>query len=104
DLHARGMREPLPLYCDTSAALAGSGNPRTARDEWETDQSFDREDRDPAHVFVLGPDVSFAQLLDERPRADEEGAPWGAGDSTRVGRYAHRLWAGLLATEIREGK
>ncbi|MEO5901901.1 MAG: exodeoxyribonuclease V subunit gamma, partial [Ilumatobacteraceae bacterium] len=94
DLHARGMREPLPLYCDTSAALAGTGN---ARNEWETDQSFDREDRDPAHVLVLGPGVSFAQLLDERPRADEEGAPWAADESTRVGRYAHRLWAGLLA-------
>jgi exodeoxyribonuclease V gamma subunit len=101
DLYGRGMREPLPLYCNTSEALARR---RNARDEWETRPGgFDREDRDPEHVFVLGRDVPFSALLAEPARPDEGGAGWRTDEPTRIGRYAGRLWDGLLAVEERTG-
>lgn len=98
DLYARGMREPLPLWTRTSYALAGPGSPRT---EWETaiNGRFPNEDRDRDHVYVLGNDVPFAQLLDEPARADEVGAGW-SSDRSRAARYAHRLWDPLLGVEV----
>ena len=51
DLYDRGMREPLPLACRTSAAFAAGGN---ARGEWESDR-FPKEDRDAEHELVFGP-------------------------------------------------
>ncbi len=42
DLYDRGLREPLPLACRTSAAFAAGGN---ARGEWESDR-FPKEDRE----------------------------------------------------------
>jgi len=101
DLYGRGMREPLPLYCNTSEALARR---RNARDEWETRPGgFDHEDRDREHVFVLGRDVPFSALLAEPARPDEGGAGWRSDEPTRIGRYAGRLWDGLLAVEERTG-
>jgi exodeoxyribonuclease V gamma subunit len=103
DLHARGMREPLPLYCATSAAYA-SASPAVrinkARDEWRTQpRGFPNEDRDRAHLLVLGDNVPFDDLLLAAPNADEAGAGWAADETTRFGRYARRLWDGLLAHE-----
>jgi exodeoxyribonuclease V gamma subunit len=101
DLYRRGMREPLPLYCSTSEALARR---RNARAEWETGpKGFPREDRDPAHVFVLGEDVPFSALRRESPRPDETGAGWSIDEPTRLGQLAHRLWGDLLAIERRDG-
>jgi exodeoxyribonuclease V gamma subunit len=100
DLYRRGMREPLPIYCNTSEALARK---RNARAEWVTDGGFDREDRDPANVFVLGDRAPFAQLCIDEPRPDEAGPGWAADEPTRLGRYARRLWDGLLGVEDREG-
>ena len=75
DLHARGMREPLPLYCDTSAAYAAApsgGRSVRARKEWTTPSGgFDREDRDAAHVLVLGDEVPFDDLELAVPADDE---------------------------------
>ena len=51
ELYDRGMREPLPLACRTSAAFAAGANPRG---EWESDR-FPKEDRDAEHELVYGP-------------------------------------------------
>jgi exodeoxyribonuclease V gamma subunit len=99
DLYDRGMREPLPLYCETSAAYAAGGRAAEtlARKAWTTPfgaQPY--EDRDEEHVLVLGRNTPFEDLLVQRPREDEAG--W-AEDPTRLGVYAHRLWDALLAVE-----
>jgi exodeoxyribonuclease V gamma subunit len=101
DLYDRGMREPLPLYCETSAAYAAGGRAgeTLARKAWTS--SFGqapREDRDAEHVLVLGANTPFDDLLAPAPREDETGDGW-TEDPTRLGRYAHRLWDGLLAVE-----
>jgi exodeoxyribonuclease V gamma subunit len=92
DLYDRGMCEPLPLAARTSAAYVVGAN---ARAEWESDR-FPKEDREPEHELVWGPALSFASLLDAPPREDEL---WVAGEPSRFGQYAHRLWGGLRALE-----
>ena len=101
DLYDRGMREPLPLYCRTSAAVAaaGSGGLAAGREAWESTYNYDREDREPEHVLVLGGVRTFAQLIEEPPRPDEHGEAWDGRGTSRFGRYARRLWEGLLACE-----
>jgi exodeoxyribonuclease V gamma subunit len=105
DLYERGMREPLPIACDTSAAYAqavaaGEDGPAAAREAWETVFRFDKEDRNPEHVLVHGEAVPLARLLEPRPRDDEQGPGWDEAETTRFGRYAMRLWRRLLAVEI----
>ncbi|HEY5196032.1 MAG TPA: exodeoxyribonuclease V subunit gamma [Solirubrobacteraceae bacterium] len=92
ELYDRGMREPLPLYCLTSAAYAEAvaidRNPLSAaRRAWTSEWNFDREDRELEHQLVLGGILSF----DELP-ADE------------LGRNAGQLWDGLLAREVVSGR
>jgi exodeoxyribonuclease V gamma subunit len=99
DLFRRGMREPLPLFTRTSELLAR--RPAAAVNEWETSDSFAKEDREPEHRLVLGGVVPFAALLEEPPRPDEDGPGWDAAATSRAARYAHRLWDGLLAAEER---
>jgi exodeoxyribonuclease V gamma subunit len=101
DLYDRGMREPLPLACEASAAYAqavagGEDGAAAAREAWETAFRYDKEDRQPEHLLVYGDAVPFARLLADAPR-DDEG--WEAHEATRFGRYAIRLWRGLLAVE-----
>jgi exodeoxyribonuclease V gamma subunit len=100
DLYDRGMREPLPLYCETSAALAAAPDTtarRRADKAWTSEFRRSREDREEEHVLVLGPDRAFGDLLAEPPRDDED---WlGDAFESRLERYAHRLWDGLLAVE-----
>jgi exodeoxyribonuclease V gamma subunit len=105
DLFARGMREALPLTCLASAAYARAA-PRgadaavkAAEKEWVSGWNRDGEDKDLEHQLVLGGVVPFAHLLDQPPRADEHGDGWESTEPTRFGRYARRLWAGLLASE-----
>jgi len=105
DLYERGMREPLPIACDTSAAYAqavasGEDGPAAAREAWETVFRFDKEDRQPEHVLVHGDAVPLARLLEAGPRDDEQGPGWDETETTRFGRYAMRLWRGLLAVEV----
>jgi exodeoxyribonuclease V gamma subunit len=105
DLHDRGMREPLPLACEASAAyaqaaVAGGSADAAARRVWESAYRFDREDRDPEHLVVFGGVTTLAELLDEAPRPDEVGEGWDLSESTRFGRYARRLWDGLRAREV----
>jgi exodeoxyribonuclease V gamma subunit len=104
DLFDRGMREPPPIACLASAAYAeaaadGRNAEAAGREAWESGWNFDKEDKEPDHVLVLGGVASFAELLEDPPRPDEQGEGWDATDRTRFGRHARRLWAGLLACE-----
>jgi exodeoxyribonuclease V gamma subunit len=104
DLYDRGMREPLPLACETSAAYAQAvvddEDPEpAARAAWETVFRYDKEDRQPEHLLVYGGAPPLAGLLASAPREDERGPGWEEGLGTRFGRYAMRLWRGLLAVE-----
>jgi exodeoxyribonuclease V gamma subunit len=101
DLYDRGMREPLPLACETSAAYAqavvdGEDAQSAARGAWETAFRYEKEDRHPEHLLVYGDAVPLARLLAQAPRDDEA---WEEAEGTRFGRYAMRLWRGLLAVE-----
>jgi exodeoxyribonuclease V gamma subunit len=104
DLFDRGMREPLPLYCKTSAAYAaavavGKDGQAAAGKEWTSDWRFPKEDAEPEHVLVFGGRRPLDEVFAERPRRDERGDGWAASEPTRVGRYARRLWDGLRACE-----
>jgi exodeoxyribonuclease V gamma subunit len=105
DLYDRGMREPLPLACETSAAYAqavaaGEDGESAARGAWETVFRYAKEDRQPEHLLVNGDPLPLSRLLAEPPRDDER---WEETEATRFGRYAMRLWRGLLGVEeIRE--
>jgi hypothetical protein len=96
------MREPLPIYAETSAAYASGGRAAQAlaRKAWTTPfGAAAYEDRDEEHVLVLGARAPFEELLVDSPR-DEEEASW-AEDRTRLGVYAHRLWA-AVQEEVRD--
>ena len=75
------MREPLPIYCKTSAAWAQAApknRERLARKQWTSEWDFPKEDKDAEHQAVLGGIVPFERLLDEPPRDDENGDGWDA--------------------------
>ena len=107
DLYRRGMREPLPIYCATSAAWAAAAGPgstqvphEAARGRWASNwEEFPGEDADPEHIAVLGPEFPFEQLVQRLPRPDEEGHGWAMDEPSRLGRLAMRLWSSLLSHE-----
>src|SRR5262249_26477997 len=104
DLWERGMREPLPIACEASAAYAralaaGQSAVTAGAKTWESGWNFPREDADLEHQLVLGGVLTFAELLDTRPREDESGTGWADDETTRFGRLARRLWDGALACE-----
>jgi hypothetical protein len=98
------MREPLPLFCATSAAyaaaaVAGLEPHQAAEQEWHSDWRFEREDTELEHQLVLGGVWTFDELLELAPRSDEDGDGWASAEQSRFGRLARRLWDGLLARE-----
>jgi exodeoxyribonuclease V gamma subunit len=107
DLYDRGMREPLPIYCATSAAWArsvrgGAGDEHAcevARDEWTKRALFDGEDREPEHLLVLGGATSFDAVCAEEAGPTESGPGWDEQVPGRFRRLALRLWDGLLSLE-----
>ena len=107
DLYDRGMREPLPLFCSTSAAYAdaarrGQDAFAAALKEWETEWDFDREDREAEHQMAFGGVLTLTEVLDIAPAEDERGDGWAGGaesEASRFGRLARRLWEGLLSRE-----
>jgi exodeoxyribonuclease V gamma subunit len=104
DLYDRGMREPLPLYCTTSAAyaeasLAGGDAVAAGRSMWESGWDYDKEDKEPEHLLVLGGVHPFDQLLVAEPGPDEVVDEQAVTDPTRFGLFALRLWGGLLSCE-----
>ena len=95
ELYDLGMREPAPLACGTSAAYAQSGA-GAARKAWESSFDFAREDQDPEHVLVRGGVLTFDEVMAEGARTDER---WDMDETRRFGRWARRLWDGLLEHE-----
>lgn len=106
DLFNLGMREPMPLYCKTSAAYATARETgaddadEVAKKAWETTQrERTNEDKDAEHVFVLG-DLSFKELVELSGPTDEDDLELCMPPETsRFGLYARLLWRGLLEHE-----
>jgi len=104
-----GRREPLPLYCKTSAAYAeaarGGRDPNEpAAKQWESRHGgrygwISLENEEPEHLLVLGGAVAFERLLEVPPGPNETGDGWAADERSRLGRLARRLWDGLLDRE-----
>jgi exodeoxyribonuclease V gamma subunit len=104
DLFDRGMREPLPLFCATSAAYAdaarsGQDPVAAAQGRWTSRWNFNGEDQEPEHRLALGGVRTFAQLAAIAPSPGETGPGWAELETSRVGRLADRMWRGLLAGE-----
>jgi len=102
DLHDRGLCEPLPLYTETSnryAECARQGRRAPLDDAaryWTSTYNWAKEDKDAAHLLVLGGQQPFAQIAAIEPAPDEIGPGWADGEATRFGRLARRLWDPLL--------
>jgi len=101
------MREPLPLYCKTSASYAAARRSGAddadvpALGEWESTRDFRRENRENEHLLVLGGELSFVEMVARSGVPGDDDAVEGAvpGESSRFGLYARRLWDGLLEFE-----
>jgi exodeoxyribonuclease V gamma subunit len=107
ELFELGMAEPLPLYCRTSAAYAaarraGADDAEVAgRQKWESSTDFDQEDKDRAHLVVLGGQLSFNDMVAcSGPLGDHEQIrTFDPCERTRFGFYARLLWDALLEHE-----
>jgi exodeoxyribonuclease V gamma subunit len=100
-LYDAGRREPLPLpmktsYAWSAAVCAGDNAVKAAGYRWKTTPRFPGEDQQPAHVKAWGDDA-WQQVLLAPPRPGE--AP--AGEDTRMGAFAARLWLPMLTAERR---
>ena len=87
DLCDRGMREPLPIACETSAAYAArpragedARRPRRAR-RGSRGWNFQREDAEPEHQLVLGGGVVVRRPARRTRRAPTSAAPAGTTPS-----------------------
>lgn len=90
-----GRREPIPLPLKTSYAFAearfsGDDPISAAGNRWRSNR-FPGDNAAPAHVRVWGAAAPLQMLL-EPPRPGEEHA----GEDTRLGAYAARLWLPML--------
>jgi exodeoxyribonuclease V gamma subunit len=104
ELYDRGMREPLPIYCATSAGYAhaastGDDAETAAGEAWTSRFKFDGEDAELEHQLVLGGVRDIDELLIEAPRPEERGPGWQMSETSRFGRLARRLWDGPLSCE-----
>jgi len=101
DLYDRGMREPLPISSDASAAYAqaaaaGHDGTDAAEEAWASTFDYPKEDRLPEHLLVYRGQVPLSDFLATGPLADEN---WYPDEPSRFGVYARRLWDGLLGRE-----
>jgi exodeoxyribonuclease V gamma subunit len=81
-LYDRGMREPLAVACQTSAAFVAHGE-AVARRTWTSEWGIDKEDRELEHQLVFGGVLDFDDLAQKRGFAED----------------AHALWDELLRAE-----
>ncbi|WP_205696774.1 exodeoxyribonuclease V subunit gamma [Conexibacter sp. SYSU D00693] len=110
DLLDRGLREPVPLACRSSAAYAAERRTGkrpeqalvAARDAWESSWNRPGEDADPEHEQVFGGRAALVDVWLPKVRADERGEGWPVDEDHRFGAYARRLWSGLLLHERTE--
>ena len=107
-IYDAGRREPLPLPLKTSFAWAEAsvsrGDPFTeALRMWKSNDRFNGEDKHPPHARAWGAGAPLQDLL-EPVRPGEEHA----GEKTRLGAYAARLWLPLFealsAQQVRGGR
>ena len=107
EMFGRGMCEPLPVYCRTSAAwaeaiAAGKDDAAAAAyagRSWTSDYNFEKEDNEPEHVLVLGEVLSFDAMVARAGAPCPDEAAWDAVEVSRFALYARRLWDGLLTHE-----
>ncbi len=103
DLRDRGLREPLPLFGETShryASAVRTGAEAPADEAarcWTSEYGWDKEDREPAHVLVLGGVRTFDEVMAVPAGPGEDGPGWPVGEPSRFGRLARRLWDPVLA-------
>lgn len=98
-LYDAGRREPLPLPLRTSYAWAdarhlGRDPVRAASARWISQHNYHGENTDPAHEKIWGTGSALEALL-VPPNPGEEVA----GEDTRLGSLAARLWLPLLRSE-----
>jgi exodeoxyribonuclease V gamma subunit len=115
-LYDRGMREPLPVYPETSAAYAAfvaepapPAGSRAAdqrarrrlavRDTWQGRWRVRGENEAQEHLLVLGGQRTFRELWDVPPADDEHGDGWSEEAPSRFARYARRWWDLLSSHE-----
>jgi exodeoxyribonuclease V gamma subunit len=97
-----GLREPLPLFLETSAEYAARRSRGAPIDDaipaackrWEADR-FRPERDEPEHVLVFGANAPFARL-DAAPPLLDECFP---DEPTRFGALARLVWQPLLMAE-----
>ncbi len=82
-----------------AAAATGQDPVAAAEREWTTAWKFDREDREAEHQYVLGGVRSWPSCSSSPRVRTSRGRRLGRDESSRLGRLALRLWAGLLDRE-----
>ena len=96
-MSAVGPAKTTPAWAE---AVVRQRSPRAAAEaEWTSKYRLPREDRQDEHVLVLGGVVPFEEVLRAEPRPDESVDGWSNQEESRLGRWACRLWDGLLAHE-----
>ncbi len=98
-LYDAGRREPLPLPLRTSYAWAEARahnyDPyKAALDSWKSNDRYPKDDQEPAHEHVWGKKAPLDTILG-KPRRGEHVA----GETTRLGALAARLWRPLIDAE-----
>ena len=108
EIYRRGMREPLPIFCKTSAAYAAdralgkeaSEAALAARKEWESGTDWDKENRAKEQLFLLGEELSLPEMLTRTGvPASAEGEELDPSEPHRFGVYSRLVWDGVLAFE-----
>jgi exodeoxyribonuclease V gamma subunit len=100
DLHARGLREPLPLPLAAAEQYAVKRHRGVQESQALifAKATYDRDFADDDHDRVWGKDAPFEVITAQPPAAED--LPAGAeAEGTRFGALACQLWLPLLAAE-----